>query len=134
MDDDLSWVLSNELSDNQIYVYTLDFPQEIEQEESLNTVGILDVQSLEGWEVTPMLQPDLAPGRPAQTTLPPFAPLLTAPGPTAPAVLYAPPAILGATGKHQIFQINSKNEKYLPYCCVSYTSPPTIFEISAVLG
>ena len=99
MDDDLSWIFSNELSDNQIYVYTLDFPHEIEQEEPLNVVEVLDVQNLEVWEATSMLQPDLAHGRPAQTTLPPFAPLLTAPGPTV-------PATLGGPGKHPNSQIN----------------------------
>ena len=114
MDEDLSWIFSNELSDNEIYVYTLDIPQEIEQEEALNIVEVLDVQDLEGWEDTSVLEPDLVHGAPAQTTLPPFPPLLTAPGPPAPAALYAPPAILGATGKHQMFQINSKKEKYLP--------------------
>ena len=50
MDEDLSWIFSNELSDNKIYVYTLDIPQEIEQEEALNIVEVLDVQDLERWE------------------------------------------------------------------------------------
>ena len=106
MDEDLSWIFSNELSDNEIYVYTLDIPQEFEQEEALNIVEVLDVQDLEGWEATSMLEPDLVHGAPAQTTLPPFPPLLTAPGAPAPAALNAPPAIIGGPGIHQIFQIN----------------------------
>ena len=96
MDEDLSWIFSNELSDNEIYVYTLDIPQEIEQEEALNIVEVLDVQDLEGWEDTSMLEPDSAHGAPAQTTLPPFPPLLTEPE----------PAIIGATGKNPNLQIN----------------------------
>ena len=62
MDEDLSWIFSNELSDNEIYVYTLDIPHEIEQEEALNIVEVLDVQDLEGWEATSVLEPDLVHG------------------------------------------------------------------------